>query len=143
MAMASAAMSSNQKRKKKPAPIDTGGEGTMSGDGEFDNPLASMDEAAESRKDFQAAGGELAEYGDGYDQQFSSSQIFQKLETEASVSPLPPPPPAPPRPPRRPPRSSSAAAAPYRMLTRHLDARAETPRKLCANVCADDPQLCR
>eukprot|EP01043_Picozoa_sp_COSAG02_P008919 COSAG02_NODE_295_length_25421_cov_88.063226_2_plen_148_part_00 len=86
MAMVSAAMNSNQKRKKKPTAIDAGGEGMMSLDEEFDNPLASSNAAEESRKDFQAAGGELAEYGEGYDEQFSSSQIFQKLEQEASVS---------------------------------------------------------
>eukprot|EP01045_Picozoa_sp_COSAG04_P062103 COSAG04_NODE_32269_length_252_cov_0.666667_1_plen_84_part_11 len=84
--MASAVMSSNsQKRKKRPSPIDTGGDDD---DGEFDNPLASAS-AADTREDFQAAGGELAEYGEGYDDKFSSSQIFQKLETEASVSPPP------------------------------------------------------
>ena len=53
MAMASAAMSSNsQKRKKRPSPIDTGND---EDDGEFDNPLASSDEAS-SQKEFQAGG---------------------------------------------------------------------------------------
>jgi hypothetical protein len=54
-------------------------------DSEFDNPLATPDSDTR-QKDFTAAGGELAEYGEGYDEKFSSSQIFQKLETEASVS---------------------------------------------------------
>ena len=81
--MASAAVSANSQRKKKRAaqfePEDQD---------EFDNPLASSDGAeAGARKDFAASGGELAEYGEGYDEKFSSSQIFQKLETEASVSP--------------------------------------------------------
>ncbi len=128
MAMASAVMSSNsQKRKKRPSPIDTGGDDD---DGEFDNPLASAS-AADTREDFQAAGGELAEYGEGYDDKFSSSQIFQKLETEASVSPPPPPPPP------------LLSPPPYRTLTRRVDGCAETPRELCADVCADGPHVCR
>ena len=94
--MASAAVSSNkQMKKKRPAQTETGAED------EFDNPLASSDGAAETaRKDFAASGGELAEYGEGYDEKFSSSQIFQKLETEASVSPWTLPHAAPPSTPR-------------------------------------------
>ena len=101
MAMASAAISSNssQRRKgKRTSPLDSTDGGT------FDNPLASP-ESTDARNDFTASGGELAEYGEGYDDKFSSSQIFQKLETEASVSPqpLPPPPSLPACPPHPPP----------------------------------------
>jgi hypothetical protein len=61
----------------------------------FDNPLVATPDSDSRQKDFaaSAAGGELAEYGEG-DEKFSSSQIFQKLETEASVSLSPHPLPA-------------------------------------------------
>ena len=76
MAMASAAISSNssQRRKgKRASPLE------LTDDGTYDNPLASP-ESTDARNDFTAGGGELAEYGEGYDDKFSSSQIFQKLD---------------------------------------------------------------
>ena len=79
-------------------------------DSEFDNPLATPDSDTR-QKDFTAAGGELAEYGEGYDEKFSSSQIFQKLETEASVSLSPHPLPALHAAPATPAKISPAAAA--------------------------------
>lgn len=82
MASAAAINNTSQRRKgKRPSPLDSTDADT------FDNPLASPDSTESARNDFTAGGGELAEYGEGYDDKFSSSQIFQKLETEASVSP--------------------------------------------------------
>lgn len=129
------AVSSDSHKKKKPrSPIDIGDQ-----DVEFDNPLAGSDEAGDTRKDFQAGGGELPEYGEGFDDQFSSSQIFQKIETEASVSPQPQPLPL-----TSPPRANLVAPVlPTNIQARAVGGCAETPGKLRANVHANTSELRR
>lgn len=78
--MATSAIASKKQTARK-STIESPSVDVEADEEEYGNPLAENEPT-----DFQENGGQLAEYEVGYDEKFSSSQIFGKLETEASVS---------------------------------------------------------